>query len=237
MKENDNKMIQNRLKRAVETSSPDVLTNVLKHMENKQILRTDNSDVILNDNIPNERSVRVTASPNGSSEDITSPSDRSEKTTAFTGRKSRSRSWLTALVPIAAVLMIVFSFWLSLNYTTQAVVAFDVNPSIELSVNKAEKILKVSSRNSEAMTVIGDMELKGIDLDVAVNALIGSMIRHGYLSEINNSILITVNSEDETKGEQLQQRLSAEVDSLLRSFSLDSAILASHHLTMITLKH
>lgn len=33
------------------------------------------------------------------------------------------------------------------------------------------------------------MDLTGTDLDVAVNALIGSMLQNGYLSDIQNAIL------------------------------------------------
>ncbi len=132
-----------------------------------------------------------------------------------------------AVIPVAAALVLVFGVWFGFaNYATDAVVAFDVNPSIELSVNRAEKVLKVNNRNSEAHEVVGDMDLKGVNLDVAVNALIGSMVQKGYISEINNSILITVNSNNAKKGEQLQQRLSEDVEGLLKGLSVDGAIMS-----------
>ena len=203
----DNKhIIENRLKRAVEEATPDVLSNVLKQIETEQVVLTAKTAAAsVTDYIVDESSEQITALP---------------------AQRPRSWVWFKAIVPVAAALMIALSFWLSLNYSTQAVVAFDVNPSIELSINRSEKILKVNPRNSEADAVIGDMVLKGIDLDVAVNALVGSMVQKGYLSEINNSILITVSSADQAKSEQMQNRLAGEIDSLLRSFSLDGAILS-----------
>ncbi|MDD2427541.1 MAG: hypothetical protein PHV73_05540, partial [Eubacteriales bacterium] len=162
MKEN-NQMIENRLKRAVESSVPDVLANVLEQIETKEVHTTEAVSETINDN--NDEKIRV-----------------------LPGKKSNFQRWPRAVASIAAALVIVFGLWLNLSYSTEAIVAFDVNPSIELSVNRSEKILKINPLNEGAETVIGEMDLKGVDLDVAVNALIGSMVQNGYISEINNSI-------------------------------------------------
>ncbi|HZW97818.1 MAG TPA: PepSY domain-containing protein, partial [Bacillota bacterium] len=68
--------------------------------------------------------------------------------------------------------------------------------------------------------------LKGMDLDTAVNALIGSMVKNGYIDEIKNSILITVNSKNAEKGIQLQQHLSEEIEGFLNNYSVKGAILS-----------
>ncbi len=96
-------------------------------------------------------------------------------------------------------------------------VTLDVNPSIELCVNRSNRVLRVTPLNEDGETVIGTMNLKNVDLDVAVNALIGSMMKNGYLSEISNSILITVDGSDELRSRELSAHVSAEVDSMLRA--------------------
>lgn len=70
------------------------------------------------------------------------------------------------------------------------------------------------------------MDLKNAELNVAVNALIGSMVKNGYINELKNSILITVDSSDAGKGKALQERLAAEVDELLSGFSVEGAVLS-----------
>ena len=169
---NSNQMIENRLKRAVEASVPNSLPKLLKQIEEKEAQKMTNTNYI------------------------------EEKVTQMPEKRSRSRNrWINTLVPVAAALAIVigglFGF---LNYSTQSVIAFEVNPSIEVAVNRSEKVLKLETRNVEAEQVVGDMDLKGVDLDIAVNALIGSMVRNGYIDEINNSILITVDSKNAEKG-------------------------------------
>ena len=105
-------------------------------------------------------------------------------------------------------------------------ISLEVNPSLEIEINKNEKVLDVKALNSEARTVIGDMKLEGSDLEVAVNALIGSMLKNGYISDISNSILISVDSHDQTKGRELQERLSQEVSSLLSTNAFSGAVLS-----------
>ncbi len=192
MKEN-NLMIENRLKRAVESSVPDVLANVFEQIETREVKKIE---------------------------------ETSETIKVVQRKKVRFQTWAKAAASVAAVLVVVFGLWLNWNYSTKAVVAFDVNPSIELSVNRSDRILKARPLNSEAEAVIGGMKLKGVDLDVAVNALIGSLVQKAYISDLNNSILITVNSKDVEKSQELQERLSNEVGSLLRSFSVDGSVLS-----------
>ncbi len=112
------------------------------------------------------------------------------------------------------------------NYRVASVVELDVNPSIEIQVNGKEKVIDVIGRNKDGQTVIGNMDFKGSGLDVTVNALIGSMLRNGYLSELANSILISVDNDDAAKGADLERRLAAEINEILQSNTFEGAVLS-----------
>lgn len=114
----------------------------------------------------------------------------------------------------------------SQNSAVDSIIELDVNPSIELSVNKKERVVEAKALNDDAVAILEDMDLKGADLDVAVNALIGSMLKHGYLSELQNSILISVENGDAARGKELEERLVKEIDQLLVASSIDGAILS-----------
>ena len=133
-----------------------------------------------------------------------------------------------ALAAMALIIVVgIFGFnYYEMNYKAVSTIAFDVNPSIELKVNSQDRILEVIPLNDDAITVIGDMDLKGSDLDVAVNALIGSMIRNGYLSDLANSMLISVENNDPEKAAQLQQLLSDEISQLITTNNFDGAVLS-----------
>ncbi len=105
-------------------------------------------------------------------------------------------------------------------------VFFDVNPSVEILLNRDERVLGVNGLNSDGETIIGDMDFKGTDLDVSVNALIGSMLKNGYLSDIANSILISVDNGDPQKAADLQQKLVDNINAIIGGASIDGAILS-----------
>ena len=143
----------------------------------------------------------------------------------------KRKKWLVPVVSSAAALVLMAGALLGFGlYRTgnrvDSVIGFDVNPSIELKINKKERVLEANALNGDAETVLDGMDLEGADLDVAVNAVIGSMLKNGYISELANSVLVSVENDDAKKGAALQQRIAQEVDSLLRASSISHAILS-----------
>ncbi len=106
-----------------------------------------------------------------------------------------------------------------------AIVALDVNPSIEIEVNRDEKVLKVSALNDDAKVVIGDMDFERVDLEVALNAIIGSMFNKGYLSLDKNSLMISVASDDVERRDALQTRLTSKVEKMYEENDIHPSIL------------
>ncbi len=106
-----------------------------------------------------------------------------------------------------------------------AIVALDVNPSIELEINRREEVKEIRALNPEAETVIGTMDLEGVDLDVAINAIIGSMVTNGYLTEAKNSILVSINTKDASKAAALQEKLSGEINTLLGESQIEASVI------------
>ena len=142
--------------------------------------------------------------------------------------KKKSGRILSRIVAAAAAMVLILTgaYLYGVDHSIASTVALDVNPSIELGVNRKEQVVSVSPKNEDGAKVIGDMKLKGSDLNVAVNAIIGSMLREGYISEMANSILISVDSDDPVKGAEMQSRLSAEVKGMLDSGSFRGAVLS-----------
>ena len=113
--------------------------------------------------------------------------------------------------------------------SVESVIAFDVNPSIEIKVNKDEKVVEVNSLNEDGKKVLKDMELKKVDLDVAVNAIIGSMLKNGYLSVNKNSILVSVDNNNEKESTRLQNEISSEIDKILKNSSIEGNVLVQKY--------
>ena len=110
-----------------------------------------------------------------------------------------------------------------------SVVSLDINPSIELKLSRSEKVLACVPLNDDAKTVLADMgggaDLKGAKLDVAVNAIVGSLVRNGYLESISSAIMISVEDKDTARAEKLQRELTSTVDGVLQTSDAKASVL------------
>ena len=110
--------------------------------------------------------------------------------------------------------------------SVDTIIEFDVNPSVELKVDKDDDVIEAIPLNNDGKKVLGDMEFDNVDLDIAVNAIVGSMIKNGYLTVDENSILVSVKNKDAKKENKLQDKISKEIDEILKSMSIDGSILS-----------
>ncbi len=110
------------------------------------------------------------------------------------------------------------------NHRVESVIGIDVNPSIELSVNRKEKVLKAEPLNEDAEVILDDMDLKDVDLDIAVNALIGSMVRNGYLKDLDNAILVTVANDNKEKAAVLRQDVVIDIEESLEAHQVQAVV-------------
>ena len=144
----------------------------------------------------------------------------------FTSR----RSWHKPILALAMAFVLGFGgyslYTTHLNQIVESQIGLDVNPSLEIQLNRNDKVVGVIAGNKEAEEIIGDMDFRGSDLKVTVNALIGSMLRNGYLSELRNSILVTVENNDPAKAKLLQEELMKEIDEILESDLFKGSVLA-----------
>lgn len=140
------------------------------------------------------------------------------------------KHWLRYAVAACLSLVLVGAaaggFFLHQARTVTSVVSLDVNPSIQLQVNNSEKVLKVQALNAEAREVLADMPLEGTHLNVAVNAIVGSLLQHGYLDSISSAILISVEDADTQRASRLQQELTDQVGSALANQQSQASILS-----------
>ena len=143
-------------------------------------------------------------------------------------RKPRRRRWASLAVAAAlAVVCCVFGLtsWHGAN-AVASVVSLDVNPSIQLQVSKNENVLSAEALNEDARVILDGMDLKGTQLKVAVNAIVGSLLQNGYLDRLSSAILISVEDDDAQRAARLESDLTAEVGTALENASAGAAILS-----------
>lgn len=148
----------------------------------------------------------------------------------MTTKKTTKKRWTTlAAACLALVLLGGGGIFYQQAHAVASVVSLDVNPSIELKVNKSEKVLVCTPFNEDAKAILADMgggaDLKGAKLDVAVNAIVGSLVRNGYLNSISSAIMISVEDNDTARAEKLQRELTSTVDGVLQTSEAKASVL------------
>lgn len=140
-------------------------------------------------------------------------------------KKFRAAPWIAAACLTLVIAGGGFGVHYQQAYAVQSIVSLDVNPSVELKLNSKAKVLSAAALNSDGEKILEGMDLKGADVNVAVNALVGSLLQHGYVDELANSILISVEDSDSARGTALQEELTYEVTAILDAASVNAAIL------------
>ena len=148
----------------------------------------------------------------------------------MTTKKPARKKWPALVAACLAVMLLGGGgvFYQQAN-AVASVVSLDVNPSIELKVSRSEKVLVCTPLNEDAKAILADMgdgaDLKGAKLDVAVNAIVGSLVRNGYLSSISSAIMISVEDKDTARAEKLQRELTDAVDGVLQTSEAKASVL------------
>ena len=111
------------------------------------------------------------------------------------------RRALTALA--ACLVLVIFGFtgvaWASQPY---AFVTIDVNPSLELGINRFDRVASVVAFNADGEQVLDDVDVEGMTYEEALIAL-----RHEfqpYLSE-EASVDVTISCDDDANAERFEQ--------------------------------
>lgn len=140
--------------------------------------------------------------------------------------KKNTKKVISAVAALAVVLGGFGTYKLLEEEKVASIVQLDINPSIELRVDDDGEVIQAVALNQDAESVLKGMKLRDLDVDTAVNAIVGSLLKQGYVDELANSILITVEDDDTVRGEKLKDELTEEINAILNATSINASILA-----------
>ena len=126
---------------------------------------------------------------------------------------------------VALVLVVGGIFYYRGNLMVDSLVDLDVNPGIELLTNRKNRVLKGYATNSDGEKVLSGMDLQNVDLQVALNAIVGSMVQQGYMTKDTKGVLVTVQNKDQKKADNLRRLVVEEMELALSSEDMNAAVL------------
>ena len=102
---------------------------------------------------------------------------------------------LSGLAGLAACLCLVFFGWYQPNYTAYGTLRIQINPDVEMTVSRTDRVLDLEGLNADGEDLIEGYSYRGKDRETAANELVERAIDMGYLSD-GDTISIIVSSSD-----------------------------------------
>ena len=109
---------------------------------------------------------------------------------------------------VAACLVLCFLSAFLFQLMPSASVYLDVNPSVMLKVNNRNRVTQATACNGDAVRILGDLDFRGADLDVALYAILGSMVHNGYLTESKDTVLVSVQCANTARANNLESKVT-----------------------------
>ena len=135
--------------------------------------------------------------------------------------KPRSRRFLTAAAAIAACLcFVVTGGGYHYYYAQAALISVDVNPSIELTVNRLDRVTSSSALNEDGEALLSGIRLTGMECGEAVKELLQSESGEPYLSG-NKNVVVTVYSANEARQSRLLEEIRETADTTVTTLRPD----------------
>ncbi len=154
-----------------------------------------------------------------------------QKGTVIPMTTKKRKNWIPKVAAAAAALVLVLGLGLGFgiyqaNCKVVSTVSIDVNPSLELHLNSKNKVVCVDALNEDGRDILGDKQLSGKSLEEAMDDLLGAMIEKGYLNENANSVLVSVDGENEEKSAALKETVNNGVKNCLKGRAFDGSVIA-----------
>lgn len=115
-------------------------------------------------------------------------------------RSHKMASTFSALAACLVIAAIVFG--VQVQTTPTAFVDIDVNPSIEIELNRFDKVVNVKGINKDGTSVVSDLSLTGLSYEEALKALTQSPSMAAYLKD-DSFIQLSVTSDSQNQEAQL----------------------------------
>ena len=100
-------------------------------------------------------------------------------------------------------------------------VSIDINPSIEFTLDKNNKVLSVYGANEDGQVLLyGEEGIVGADIEVATAKVLELAKELGYVNENNTVVQTTVSSDRNGKDEAVYNKINAQVEASAEKLSL-----------------
>lgn len=131
---------------------------------------------------------------------------------------------VAALAVISGTLFGIYAY--NAERGVAAAVSIDVNPAVVIKVNSKEKVIHITSKNGDGESLIGDRDFTGCTLEYTVDTLVTEMLKQGYISEMSNSVLVSVGGSSPERNTEITSRLAHNIGKHIEADGISGAVMS-----------
>ncbi len=135
--------------------------------------------------------------------------DLNERQKARKKIMAKGSAWTKLIASIAAVIMIFYIASMPKTISAYALMSIDINPSINLTIDKVGNVIKAKALNVDADKVLKGLRLEGRNYSDALADIFSSLIKNGY--DINTRDILIAVAPLMKEGAELATKISDDV--------------------------
>jgi len=184
-------------------------------MEQKEILNSIKKTI---DNVPIDLLEKI------KTQKIEKMQEHDEITIIHSGKKTIKK--LISYASVAAVLFFIFVQWELNNNVVSSRIYLDVNPSINIEMNKKDKIIALIALNKDGKKIVEGIDYKGKSVYTIIDELLNRMIQGNYISKDEPFLLLSAYNKDEQIAKIKEDKIENHIRKYLEKKSIDPIILS-----------
>ncbi len=128
------------------------------------------------------------------------------------------------LAACAAALVLAFSFGAYAYFDPYSYVSLDVNPSIELTLNRFDRVLTVKAVNDDGLEIVKDIKLRNKKIDKAIEIAVDKLTEAGFFDGEDSGVVISASAGNEKRAEILVDKLQKKIENRLEEREREAVV-------------
>jgi len=126
----------------------------------------------------------------------------------------KTMKWFMSLLFVAGLALFLSSCALDVSAQDDTYVTLDINPSVELIVNRREVVVYANPLNEDGEVLLAEIDVIGLDLDEAIDLIIQTAIELGYIDIDAEETIVSVTAvaNDPELGDKIRDRVKEHVN-------------------------
>lgn len=125
----------------------------------------------------------------------------------------------------AAIFILAFSFGAYAQFAPYSYVSLDVNPSIELTLNRFDRVLTVKAVNDDGLEIIKDIDLKNKKVGTAIELAIEKITEAGFFDgEEEGGVVVSTSTGNLKRAEVLAEKLQKRIENKLKEKKREAVV-------------